>query len=40
MPTLNEIINIARAITAGDIIGAMCVFALIPLVLAFGLILQ
>jgi hypothetical protein len=36
MPTLNEIIEAARAITAGDIIGALCVFALVPLVLFVG----
>jgi len=39
MPTLSEIIETARAITAGDIIGAMCVFALIPLVLFAGVVL-
>jgi hypothetical protein len=39
MPTLSEIIKTARAITLGDIIGAMCVFALIPLVLFVGSVL-
>jgi hypothetical protein len=39
MPTLSEIIEASRAITAGDIIGALCVFALIPLVLFVGVVL-
>jgi hypothetical protein len=39
MPTLSEIIETARAITAGDIIGGLCVFALIPLVLFWGAVL-
>ena len=38
MPTLSEIIETARAITAGDIIGGLCVFALIPLVLFVGVV--
>jgi hypothetical protein len=36
MPTLSEIIETARAINAGDVIGALCLFALIPLVLFLG----
>jgi hypothetical protein len=39
MPTLSEIIDAARAITAGDIIGGLCVFALVPLTLFAGLVL-
>jgi hypothetical protein len=38
MPTINEIIDAARAITAGDIIGGVCLFALVPLVLFAGVV--
>lgn len=37
MPTINEMIETARAITLGDIIGGVCLFALVPLVLFAGL---